>query len=380
MVFSSRARVEELKLLHPLPFKSVKSVFGPSPPNVFVGHSSYPNVLAGPLVGFDDAVDVELCDSPGKWFGRSYSELIGFRSSLARGLNRQNVKRPGRFFAEIQDTTLSVKPVDLEVEFVKPLRGEVTFSQWVQPMGPAGEVVSLRVAGNPSVPKKVDSIIGEKLLVREALPELVRAGFDFYYLQKLLSAGVLGREKKLVPTKWGITAVDKLLADFFLNEVRGFAELNEFRVYSSEFLHNRFEVLLVPGRWEFEQFEVWLSPEAASAWGEIAFEYEPFGGRSDYAESEGGGFYAGRFAVVEALRELKRQARVVVFREIGREYNVPLGVWQVRENVRNAFKREPRRFGSLCEALEFLKTRLRTPLNAFLQKSVVLNQKKIFEF
>ncbi|NYZ78370.1 hypothetical protein H0N96_03140 [Candidatus Micrarchaeota archaeon] len=380
MVFSSRQRVEELKLLHPLPFKSVKSIFGPSPPNVFVGHGSYPNVLAGPLVGFDEAVDAELCDSPGKWFGRPYSELIGFRSSLARGANRQNVKRPGRFFAEIQDTALSEKPVDLEVEFTKPLRGEVTFSQWVQPMGPAGEVEALRVVGNPSIPKKIDSIVEEKLLVREALPELVGAGFDFYYLQKLLSAGILGKEKKLVPTKWGITATDKMLADFFLDDVRRFPELNEFRVYSSEFLYNRFEILLVPGKWEFEQFEAWSSPEAASAWGSLAFEYEPFGGRSDYAESESGGYYAGRFGVVEALRKLKRQARVVVFREIGADYTVPLGVWQVRQNVRNAFEQEPRKFGSMFEALKFLKTRLRTPLSSYLKKSIVLNQKKIFEF
>jgi hypothetical protein len=208
----------------------------------------------------------------------------------------------------------------------------------------------------------------------------VGAGFDFYYLQKLLSAGILGKEKKLVPTKWGITATDKMLADFFLDDVRRFPELNEFRVYSSEFLYNRFDILLVPGKWEFEQFEAWSSPEAASAWGNLAFEYEPFGGRSNYAESEGGGYYAGRFGVVEALRKLKRQARVVVFREIGEGYTVPLGVWQVRQNVRNAFEQEPRKFGSLREALEFLKTRLRTPLSNYLKKSIVLNQKKIFEF
>ncbi len=379
MVFSSRERVEELKLLYPLPFKSVKSVFGPSPPNVFVGHNNYPNVSAGPLVGFDDEVDAELCDSPGKWFGRPYSELVEFRSSLARGANRQNVKRPERFFTEIQDVVLSTKPVDLEVEFEKPLRGEVTFSQWVQPMGPAGEVESLRIAGNPSIPKKIDSIVEDQLLVREALPELVSAGLDFYYVQKLLSAGILGREKKLVPTKWGITATDKMLADFFLSEVRGFPELSEVRIYSSEFLYNHFEILLVPGKWEFEQFEAWFSPEAASALG-IAHEYEPFEGRSDYAESEGGGYYAGRFAVVEALHKMRLQARVVVFREIGEGYAIPLGVWQVRENVRRAFKGKSLKFSFLKEALSELEKRLKNPLEAYLAKSRILRQKRLTEF
>ncbi|MEM0475538.1 MAG: hypothetical protein QW343_01965, partial [Candidatus Norongarragalinales archaeon] len=207
------------------------------------------------------------------------------------------------------------------------------------------------------------------------------------YLQKLLCSGLLGREneKRVVPTRWSITATDDLLAQEFLKDVRGFPEISEYRIYSSEFLHNHFEILLLPGPWEFEQFEAW---SAGSVWTQdadapsvsIAHEFEPYYGRTTYAETEGGGYYAGRFGVVEALHALRRQARVVVFREIGREYQVPVGVFEVRENVRNAFRSAPSKFGLLEDAFAELRSRLANPLETYLKKSVVLRQRRLNEF
>jgi hypothetical protein len=235
----------------------------------------------------------------------------------------------------------------------------------------------MRLAGNPVIPRKVDSLLGEELKAREAIGELLDKGFEYYYLQKLLSAGVLGIEKKLVPTRWSITAADRMIADLHIRELKEFSELDEIRVYSSAYLHNRFEILLLPGRWEFEQFESWPK---GSAWGSVV-EYEPFGGRSDYAEKEGGGYYAGRLACAEFLAaKLKRQARVIVFREIDEEYKVPVGVWQVRENCRNAFENPPEKFNTLKEALEFLGKKLKNPVMDYVKKSSVIGQRKLGEY
>ena len=369
----------------PLEKKISRDVFGPCPPSVFVGDYNWPNVAIGPLVSVNDALDARALDDPSKWFGSSYAEIIAFRSSLARGMRSQHVKARNRVLADLQESVLSTAPVDFEVRFKNVPRLNLSFSAVLQPMGPSGEMEDMRVTGATKIPRKVDSIVNEGLRVSEALPELVGAGFDYYYLQKLLSAGLLGREKekKVVPTRWSITATDDLLGKQLLKQIRIFPEVSEFRIYSSEFLHNHFEILLLPGAWEFEQFEAW-SP--GSVWtqeqneAQIAHEYEPFWGRSDYAETEGGGYYAGRFGVIEALHVMQRQARCVVFREIGPEYRVPVGVWEVRENARHAMASAPTKFSSLQEAFAELRRRLRNPLEAYLAKSIVLRQKRLSEF
>ena len=48
--------------------------------------------------------------------------------------------------------------------------------------------------------------------------------FDEYTLSKILSVGVLGlkKDKKLVPTRWSITATDDILAKNLLRKIRDF--------------------------------------------------------------------------------------------------------------------------------------------------------------
>jgi len=353
-----------------------KSVFGPTPPNIFVGREGYPNVFVGPMVSLDAEADAKTFDSPAQWTNLTYEQIISFRSSLARGMRKQHVKKNA---GEMQLAVLSQKPVDIEVEFKKPLSYAMNFSAFTAPMGPSGEFESMRLAENPVIPKKIDEFADEKIKVRDAIPELSRS-FDYYYLQKLLSAGILGENKKLVPTRWSITAMDRILADDCITQVKQSPELDEISVFSNMNFDNHYEILLLPGAWEFEQFEAWSPGSYWQTQANVAHEYEPYAGRSDYAESEGGGYYAGRLACAEALSKMRRQARVVVFREIDEAYKVPLGVWQVREGVRNAFTKPPMKFNTLAEALNHLRTRLRVPLEQYLEKSSILRQKKMTEF
>ena len=83
---------------------------------------------------------------------------------------------------------------------------------------------------------------------------------------------------------------------------------------------------------------------------------------------------------MEALHKMRRQARSIVFREISEDYNVPLGVWAVREMVREALEKKPLKFTTLQEALEYLKTKLVIPLSEYLKKSTILRQKTLAEF
>jgi len=45
--------------------------------------------------------------------------------------------------------------------------------------------------------------------------------------------------------------------------------------------------------------------------------------------------------VVEYLSKNKIQSGVIILREIRPEYAIPIGVWQVREGIREAMKKKP---------------------------------------
>jgi hypothetical protein len=154
-------------------------------------------------------------------------------------------------------------------------------------------------------------------------------------------------------------------------------------VYTNTYLDNHFEILLMPRKWEYEQFEAW-APQTlwtmAYRAPAINQENEGYWGRSDYAIKEGGGYYAARFAVQEALDRMRRQAGVIVFREIYEGYIMPVGVWEVRENVRQAMRKAPRKFATLAEALEDISTRLKIPLSEYMKRSKILLQRRLEEF
>lgn len=361
-----------------------KEMFGPTPPNMFVGRVGYPSVYVGPLVGIDESIDAQLYDDPKSWYGMPLEEIVKFRSSLVRGKRLEHVKKSRQLY-DLQDSVLSRKSVDMEVKFKKIPSMGIYFHSAFQPMGPTAEYEDLRLTSNPSIPRKVDSVISEGLLAREGFKELMGHKFDVYYLQKLLSAGMLGKEenKRLVPTRWSITAADRIAGDIHIDRMKTQKELGEILIFSNEYLSNHFEILLLPGRWEFEQFENWeggMQINKTDKWF-LEHEYEPYEGRGDYAKSEGGGYYAGRLSVAEYLAQtLRRQARVIVIREIHKEYDVPVGVWEIRENVRHAFQNEPIRCPSLEDAMEVLKFRLKNPPGMYFQKSRILPQRKLADF
>jgi len=53
---------------------------------------------------------------------------------------------------------------------------------------------------------------------------------------------------------------------------------------------------------------------------------------------------------------------------------MPIGVWQVRENVRNAMRQKPFQFKTLPEALQHISTRFEIPLDRWIRQSELLKQ------
>lgn len=367
-----------------------QEMFGPSPPNLFVGDFGYPNIFIGPLV----SLGPDVPDNPRDWYGWNFAQIVRARSMQVRGKKEMSVLAPqgaspgfgrlpdaSRMLADMQETAMSIRRVDMEVKFRRKPTLEVEFNSIHQPMGASAPLESMKIADNPKIPKKVDRLIIEGVKAAEAVAELSSSGYDEYYLTKLLCSGVLGQSfrKKIVPTRWSITATDDMLAKQMMVKIREMREVGEVLLFSNEYLANKFDVLVIPGAWEYEGFEAWIGPSGTYS---ISEEYEPFSGRSDYASRQGGGYYAARLGACEGLLyTLKRQARVVVFREILPEYDLPVGVWEIRENVRHAFQNPPIKFGSLAEALAHLSSsRLRLPLSAYLSKSQTLRQLRLSDF
>lgn len=358
-----------------MPKRLGSDFFGPAA-SIFVGRHGYPDVFAGPVAATNEHA---LIDNPEDLFGMNYSDIISIRSATLRSKDRQNIFAKSRFAEKIQELAIASKPTDIEMVFRKEPSYSMAFSDVLQPMGPSVEIKKLELVSNPVIPRKTDYILSDELPATQSGFLLYQNGYNVHKLSAILSSGSLGIKKKMVPTRWSVTATDDMIAKRLMEEIRDFRVINNYFVCESQYLDNHFVMLLMPGSWEFENFESW-SPGSLWASGlEILEEYESYSGRKYYAEKQAGGYYASRLAVAEGLCEMKRQARVIAFREIYDGYIIPLGVWVVRETARHAFENR-KRFGSLNEALDHIKSRLKVPLSEYLKKSRILGQKRITDF
>ncbi len=370
--------LEKLNALQPILVDMDRDIYGPSPPSVFVGRTGYPAVFAGPMTIAADVDNPPLYDNPAEWYGKPIDEIIRLRSVMVRGMTKVRVKNPSsnKVWSRSVDIALSVRSVDTELELSKPPKVSIFYSAVTQPMGPSGEVVQVKLGSNPKIPRTVDMLSEGDTRATTAVWELYKHGFDVYYLTRVFSAGVLGlKNKKLVPTRWSITAIDDIIGKKLMKLLADKSSINDYEVYHEEYIGNHYEILLAPGAWTFEQLEAWMPGGLWTAMAKkpvIVAENEGARGRSNYAVKEAGGYYAGRLAVLEALYKRGRIATAVILREISDEYYLPVGVWEVRETIRRAMAKPPERFNTAHEAIEQMTRRLRIPKEEWISKSDVL--------
>ncbi len=367
-----------------------EDIAGASPPSVFVGRIGYPYVYAGPLVPpVHD--DTSVYDLPEFWFGKTIDDIVSFRSMLIRGKHRVHVQRfeeAGKIIEKTRELALAVNPVDVELMLKKKPRGFLLLDDEVQPFGPSAPIRDLLV-GNTRWDHQIEkAYFDTDLKATNAVLELYDRGVLVTKIQRAFSVGAFGLEKnrRFVPTRWSITAVDSILSKALMEEVKTFPEISEYHVYESRYLDNIFEVLMLPSAWSYEAIEAWYPGTVWNPNGKniVMFgDWEGYEGRTTYAEM-GGCYYAARLAVCEQLVKERRQATVIVLREAHPGYIMPVGVWQVRENVRNAMRQKPFVFKSLDEALKHVASRFQIPLQTWIMRSELLRnalfQRKITDF
>ena len=351
-----------------------RHLFGSSPPSIFVGEYGYPKVRIGPLVPPIEGNTSHL-DSPMKWEDRTIRDILYYRSLLVMGETKADVhvRRSGRILGEVQELAMSIKPVDSEILLKRKPVLKVLPSEFAPPIGPKAELLDFELTENPKIPRKTDYVVSDELKAEAAIMRLYTWGFDEYYIIRLLSAGLLGLDKRLVPTRWSITAVQDTIGKNLRREILHYPEINDYEVYFYRFLGNRYVVLLMPESYAFELLEVWLRGSLFGASEpSVIHDYEDFRGRKEYVKETAGAYHAARLSVLEALRARRRQAGVVVFREVTPEYYAPVGVWQIRLGVKKAMGNLIGRFETLNEALDAVRRRLEHPFEKYLARSYIL--------
>jgi hypothetical protein len=112
-------------------------------------------------------------------------------------------------------------------------------------------------------------------------------------------------------------------------------------------------------------------------------DFEPYEGRSKYA-SVGGCYYSARLALAEKLKKDRRQAAGLILREIHPEYILPVGVWNVRESIRELLKIKPMKFDTFHKAMSHALKELTIPANDWASNSKIMRdalfQKKISQY
>ncbi|MFC1741285.1 hypothetical protein ACFL3V_01995 [Nanoarchaeota archaeon] len=362
---------------------SAKQDFFGAAPNVFIGRYGYPNINVGLL----STEEYNNHDAPLHWSKNDYQiqQVIDLRTALVNSSFSTNIRSfNDKMLSLSQEVSLASKPVDVEINLNKKPSFRLNFAQDTMPHGPRVKLKRAKLTENPKIPQKVDKLVSDYDLKASDAISSLRGKFDEHYLTKVLSVGNLGlkKDRKLVPTRWSITAVDDIVGKQLTEEIKRYPD-SDFRAYFGGYLGNYYLILFFPHCWSYELFETLVGEHTS-----FSTDHEFYQGRKYYADNTAGGYYATRHAVLEKLAGIKRQAGVLALRFITNEYWAPLGVWVVREATRKSMAAKPIEFGSkelmLKYAEVFVKKKFNFDLNKLLRQSKLLDmmkkQKRLADF
>jgi len=369
-----------------------------SPPSVFIGSKlKYPLVNVGILSPLERDEDAWVYDEPEFWAKNNFGirDVISLRESLLNSRfqsrvtdTRSNTKK----FVEIaQELALASRPVDLEIEIKGKVGPGFKRDRIVIPQGMNAPLKKAKIIGNVKIDPKLDKVVNDDIKATEAVEFLYKNNFSEYSLSKILSVGVLGlkKDRKLVPTRWSITATDDMIGKKLLEKIRNYPWIENHELFFGEFMGNCYLVMFFPNVFSYELFELYLPGSSWNQGKEIkaSTDMEDFYGRSNYASNTGGGYYAARLPIIEYLEKEKKQASILAIRIELPSYWAALGVWVCREAMKKTLDRKSLMFQDKKELIE--STRKigmikfgYDPAKIFKQSKVLslLNQKSLSEF
>src|SRR3989338_753148 len=185
-------------------FKNIKikkDFFGEAPAP-FIGRYGYPDIQVG-ILAPQDIRDTAEYDAPRDWAKKNLQipEIINYRSALINSRFKAHIKQKrdamqNKFLDIAKEVGMASKPVEMEINLEKLPSLKLTSDNYAAPTGPAGILEKARITANPSISKKVESVVSDTdLKAGEGLTILYQKGFDENFLSRLLSVGQLGVEK-----------------------------------------------------------------------------------------------------------------------------------------------------------------------------------------
>lgn len=358
--------------------------FATSSPAPFIGRAGYPFVNVG-ILAPSTGRDAWKYDAPRFWAEQNLGikQVIDYRSLLINSRFKADIRNQNKLLQISQEIGMASRPVDIEIHLKDKPMFRVRNNDMLPPMGPNASLEKADITSNPFVSSKVEKVVSDSdWKANDALAYLHKKGFDENFLTKLLSVGNVGikTNRKLVPTRWAITATDDLLAKNLMGEVKCCNQVNSHLAFFGGYLGNYYIVMLFPDIWSYELFETYLPKAEWNTGDEIQYatDCEFYDSRKEYASNTAGGYYAARLPVLEKLKELKHQASVLVLRFITGEYAAPLGVWVCREAVRKALNSKPIEFYDRSYMLNYarllVKKKFGCSADKLLKKSKLLDK------
>lgn len=361
-------------------------------PSIFVGRFGYPKVHVGFLAP-QGIRESELMDAPKLWAQQNFQipDIAALRRSLVQSRFEVGIQEQNRQLGMAQEIAMSAKPVDVDIMFQQSPKQLDIFDGISAPFGPTGHLKAVDLTSNPHIPTAVEAAVGDThATATTVMGELYGKNYDEHTLTKLLSVGTLGQGslRKLVPTRWAITAVDDSLGKMLREQIQDFS-FCEHKIHFGGYLGNFFLIFFFPEKFRYELFEMNTgSPLTEHKSLPYTTDYESFAGRTGYVQETAGGYYACRFSILEKLIEEHEQGSVLALRFITPEYTAPLGVWVVRQATRASLNSSPvfcsSRTELLAKAKSLIQEKLQLDISYYLKKSKLLeeisSQKKLSEF
>lgn len=312
-----------------------------SSPSLFIGSYGWPDMHGGPLLTTDS-------DSPPDWLDRNLGieEIVSIRARTISG--RSILPSVADNLQEIARSTI---PLDVDVVFEKPVTFSLNFDGTIAPVGFTGPVKKMEVLGNARVERIVERITSDTDMgATDACGALRESAIDVYQIANLMTAGLLGKRRTFVPTRWAITAVDDTLSIQLKKEIARYPPIEEIRLFTGEIFSNRIVCILVPGDWKYEMIEIWGRRTLWAGEEEVIVQDQEGMTKKGYSPISGA-YYSARLAACEYLKNARRSARVIVLRSISSDYWAPLGTWVIREATRKAMANPPVTCESLAAAV-----------------------------
>jgi hypothetical protein len=358
---------------------SLRTLYGATPPSIFVGRYGYPKVKVGPMVPPLHG-DTTILDKPEMWLGKSLEEIVNYRFSLVRGVTNIDTHSPsGKYVESLQELAMTSKSVESEITFERtPIadmeeKKDLGLDTGSATFGPIAPSKSFRTSSSISVDQRLENAFYDKdLCAAEGVVNLYQDGVEVSRIHRVLSMGMLGTRKKrrLVPTRWSISATDDIISTNLIKKIETFPTIDFFEVHKHIHLGNYYSVILIPDDiWNFEMQEAWYDNNGNLGFG---VDFENANGLDHYP-SITGSYFAARLGVAEHLLKRRHKAAALILREIRPEYVMPLGVWQVREGIRKAFDGLSDQFDNFQNAFSF------ACVNLSVSKSEWIRNSKIYK-